>query len=273
MNLAILFWFYKEPEICKDRLELIKRFNPEVAIYGLYGGPVDEAKKYSGFLQEYLDDFYITSFVDKESSWLWINGDIMILDWYESRGKNLVWDSIMIVQWDMLIYDSIVRQFKDMTKDQIFLSGYRTLDKGIEGKWNWTRPDGKERENFLRFMNYVDKEYNYRKKLKCCLFILEIFPRSFFEQWSKVKDKEVGMLEYRIPTFAEIFHTPVFQKDVGVWWFNKKAYEGKTPMNARALEIEKKYIEKQLRKNDGYRIFHPYFSKSTDICESLGREK
>jgi hypothetical protein len=39
MNLAILFWFYKEPEICRNRLKLLKVKNPNTQIFGLYGGP------------------------------------------------------------------------------------------------------------------------------------------------------------------------------------------------------------------------------------------
>jgi len=35
MKLAILFWFYKEPEICQNRLELLRQNNPTISIYGL----------------------------------------------------------------------------------------------------------------------------------------------------------------------------------------------------------------------------------------------
>jgi len=38
MKLAVLFWFYKEPEICHNRLEILRQHNPTVPIYGLYGG-------------------------------------------------------------------------------------------------------------------------------------------------------------------------------------------------------------------------------------------
>ena len=38
MKLAIVFWFYKEPDICRERLEFIKNKNPGLKIFGLYGG-------------------------------------------------------------------------------------------------------------------------------------------------------------------------------------------------------------------------------------------
>lgn len=46
MKLAILFWFYKEPQICKNHLELIRRYNATTPIYGLYGGEPEDADKY-----------------------------------------------------------------------------------------------------------------------------------------------------------------------------------------------------------------------------------
>jgi len=30
MKLAILFWFYKEQEICENRLKLLRKYNPEI---------------------------------------------------------------------------------------------------------------------------------------------------------------------------------------------------------------------------------------------------
>ncbi|MEI7477891.1 MAG: hypothetical protein WCJ81_05340 [bacterium] len=31
------------------------------------------------------------------------------------------------------------------------------------------------------------------------------------------------------------------------------------PMNAKPMEIEDSYIQKELEKKDGWRVFHPYF--------------
>src|SRR3989344_3933541 len=118
MKLAILFWFYKEQEICENRLKLLRKYNPEMKIFGLYGGQTSEAGKYQNRLGEYLDDFYkFTSGKDEE--WKWLNGDLMILDWYEKRGRNLDWGSVAIIQWDTLVLDSLSKQFQGIKKNQI----------------------------------------------------------------------------------------------------------------------------------------------------------
>ena len=62
MKLAILFWFYKEPEICKNRLELLKKYNSDLKIFGLYGGgkfqTEKEQKQIGGKLHEFFFFFF-----------------------------------------------------------------------------------------------------------------------------------------------------------------------------------------------------------------------
>lgn len=259
MKLAVLFWFYKDVEVCKNRLELFKRYNPGLKIFGLYGGRKSQAGIYRRILGKYFEDFYITKFSEKRPAWKWINGEKMILGWYLDRGKKLSWDSVIVIQWDMLVLCSIKQQFPKLKKGQLFLSGLRTLDSFIEKRWDWTKLGGRERKNYLKFKDYLRKKYNYTNKLLCSLFILQIFPKQFFRAWSKERDNALGMLEYTLPTFAKIFKIPFYKKDTGVWWFNKNARRGETPMNARGVQIKKSLIMRELRKRNGFRIFHPYF--------------
>lgn len=254
MNLAILFWFYKEPEVCENRLRLLKKTNPGLKIFGLYGGEQKQAKEYEDRLGKYLDDFYAYP-GEKSAKWKWINGDLMILDWYEKRGKNLVWDSIVVAQWDMLVFDSFLNILQGIQKGQIFLSGLSPLDKKIEESWYWTKPGGEDRQNYLNFLDYAEKNYGWKERPLCCLFILQVFPKIFFEKYLSVKNREVGMLEYKIPIYAKIFNIPFFEKDIGVEFFG----EDKKPLNAKPREIDKDYIAGELHKKGGWRAFHPYY--------------
>src|SRR3989344_1974126 len=74
-HLAVLFWFYKEPGVCANRLELLRRTNPGLKIYGLYGGPQKRAGLFRKKLGNHLDDFYASPF--RSSDWKWINGTAM----------------------------------------------------------------------------------------------------------------------------------------------------------------------------------------------------
>ncbi|PJA51351.1 hypothetical protein CO168_00240 [Candidatus Shapirobacteria bacterium CG_4_9_14_3_um_filter_36_12] len=254
-NIAVVFWFYKEPEICINRLKLIKKYNPKIKIFGLFGGNQNEESLYNEKLGGYLDDFY--THPSANSDWKWIHGDLMLLDWYKDRGQKLKWDSVVIVQWDMLVFDSFDHQFPNIKRGEMFMSGLQTLDKYTEENWEWTSPNGEFRADFENFLNYVDKKYNYHNKLlPCCLFVLEIIPRMFFEKYLTVENKGIGMLEYKIPIYAEIFNIKKYLKDMGAhWWGNVEEY----PLNAEPTEIKTEYIEKELIKKNGWRIFHPYF--------------
>ncbi len=254
--MAILFWFYKKPEICINRLKLIKKYNPDLKIFGIFGGDRSKSEQFKKTLGKYLDDFYTSPF--KDPDWKWIHGDLMILDWYLKRGKFKKWDSITVLQWDTLIFDSIKNQFPKIKVNQIFLSGLKPLGKITELAWYWTSPRSKERKNYLKFLRLVKNKYNYTSKPLCSLFILQVFPRIFFDMYSKIDDREIGMLEYKTPIYAKIFKIPFYKKDFGVCWFGKSSLY---PLNAIPKKINKAYIIKELNKKSGWRIFHPYYNE------------
>lgn len=254
MKTSIVFWFYKELDICENRLLLIKKHNPDALIYGLFGGKVSEASLYQERLGKYLDDFY-TFKEDKDADWKWIHGDLVLLDWFDKRGRNLPWQTVAVVQWDMLVFDSIESQLDGMKQGETFFSGLRDLSKDIESVWHWT--GGAKRNNYLNFLEYVKDRYGYTDNpALCCLYIFVVLPRIFFEKYLEVENKEIGMLEYKDPIYAKIFDIPFFTKDLGVLWHDN---EGQKPLNAIPEEIPVDYIQDELQKENGYRLFHPYF--------------
>ncbi|MBE9167391.1 hypothetical protein IQ238_07575 [Pleurocapsales cyanobacterium LEGE 06147] len=260
MKLAILFWFYKEPQICKNHLELIRRYNATISIYGLYGGELEDADKYKLILGEYLDDFYIFS-QNKSSSWKWHLGDLLITDWYSQRGKDLWWDTIVIIQWDMLVFGSIYELFSMLQKDSILLSGLIPI-KEIENRWIWTstRIVPEIREQYLEFLNYVKEKYSYNQEPFACLFIVVCFPRSFLEKYSRIEQPELGFLEYRVPIYAQIFGTPFcVARAFQISWFDDSTTsKNRETLNAKRCDISLITILKHLIDSKGARVFHPY---------------
>jgi hypothetical protein len=256
MDLAILFWFYKEREVCKNRLIQIRKYNPGIKIFGLYGGEDHGFSEYEKSLAEHLDDLYGTGH-GPDSRWKWLNGDLMIVDWYINRGQFLNWDCIVIVQWDMLVFESLKKVFSDLKKEEIFITYYRRLTDEIERIWAWTRPGSKHRDDYLEFKSHIHIHYDYKGEMWCCGFILEIFPRSFLEEYSKIEDKEIGFIEYRVPTYANIFGYKFLTKDLGEWYEGDK---DKSAINAWGVPISEGYIRNQLSQPKGFRLFHPYYT-------------
>ncbi|MBT9611982.1 MAG: hypothetical protein IV108_01800, partial [Burkholderiales bacterium] len=126
VQLTILFWYYKEPAICANRLQLLRRLNPGVRIYGLYGGEISHFAEYDATLKPWLDDNWAFP-EDKDTEWKWRHGDLMISAWHRSRGHTLPWETLVIMQWDMIALAPIPRIFGPMQNGTLYLPGLRPM--------------------------------------------------------------------------------------------------------------------------------------------------
>ncbi|MDX2230095.1 MAG: hypothetical protein NW220_10680 [Leptolyngbyaceae cyanobacterium bins.349] len=275
MKLAILFWFYKESEVCQNRLEILRRHNPTTPIYGLYGGDLARVDHYKSVLSPYLDDFYVFSEA-KDAYWKWVQGDLMITQWFRDRGHELEWDTIIIVQWDMLVFGPVEQLFATLQPEQILLSGLRPIAE-VEAEWQWTSPRVRDRrEQYLEFCQHIRKTYDYQQDPLGCLFIVIALPRNFLKQYAQVPEPELGFLEYRIPMYAQILGTPFCtEHPYRAWWvdadplfwaknplrrvINSVVLKfNPNPLNPAKREISLIAIGRHLLTHNGARIFHPY---------------
>ena len=275
MKLAILFWFYKEPEVCKNRLEILRQHNPKTLIYGLYGGKPEEAGEFELMLAPYLNDFYAFT-KDKDSLWKWLQGDLLLTHWYRERGKDLDWDTVLIVQWDMLVFGAVDQLFSMLQKNQILLSGLRPIAE-VEHEWSWVSPKVLDRrQQYLEFLEHIRQTYHYNQDPLGCLFIVVCLPRIFLDRYSSIEQPELGFLEYRIPMYAQIFGIPFCETHpFHAWWVDvdpifqvtnplKRALNAlhlklnPNPLNPARRDISLIPIYRHLSRKTGSRIFHPY---------------
>ena len=94
--------------MCVERARRLRRLNPSLKLYVLYGGDLAEADRFREALDEYSDDFYAFS-ADWSAERKWLHGDQMIATWHRDRGANLPWDTIFIAQWDILMLEPLDR--------------------------------------------------------------------------------------------------------------------------------------------------------------------
>jgi hypothetical protein len=260
MKIAILFWFYKEPNLCRNRLQILRKYNPEAPIFGLYGGKLEEANKYKEILGKYLDAFY-TFPQERSPDWKWQHGDLMILDWYRNIGSNLLWDSLVIVQWDMLVIGSINKIFSMLLPDQILLSEIKTI-REVERDWYWVNVD-KRREKYLNFISHVKNTYDYNQEPLRCIFIVVCLPRIFLDNYLMINPSDAGFIEYRVPIYAQIFKIPFCLNHsfrVSDPYSLSDSDRKSIALHARGQDISLMTIFKHLLNPAGTRIFHPYRS-------------
>ena len=262
MNLAVLFWFYKEPELCENRLILLRRHNPGALIYGLYGGDPARAGTFRERLQRHLDDFYVFDEA-RDAHWKWYHGDQMIAHWYRQRGIDLAWDSIFIAQWDMLVFGKLEGLFDNLRAGEVLLSGLRPV-REVDPWWWYIREGSPEREEYFRFLDFVSQTYGFVADPLCGEFIVVCLPRAFLDPYSRVPNPELGFLEYKIPIYAQIFGLPFcIDHPHNPWWGDDPSTKD-APLLARALNSETKEVPLRsilahLALPAGPRIFHPVF--------------
>ena len=257
-DLAILYWFYKEPKITKNHLELLRKHNPGRKVYGLFGGNANEADKYRELLGDMLDDFWVyPGTYGVEPYEKWVHGDLLLLDWYDQRGRDLVWESIAITQWDMAIFDDLLNILPGLKKDQVYFSGYRELNETTENRWKWTDPNLKYSDEYRKFCDFISNKYGVQKPYKACLYMLEILTRPFFDNFLKLENKKLGFLEYKDPTLAHAWGLEIYEQDLGVFWSDWYTRDTAAMIAVGGISVEDDFIIKQLENNDGWRIFHP----------------
>jgi hypothetical protein len=122
-RLAILFWFYKELDLCAARVAELRALNPQTQIFGLFGGAMDAAAQARAQLGSLLDDLYVFS-EDRDAHWKWLNGDHVIAAWMRDRGEALDWDTLVLVQWDMLVAAPVGDLFGSLRKGEAVFSGF-----------------------------------------------------------------------------------------------------------------------------------------------------
>jgi hypothetical protein len=263
-RLAILFWFYRDPALCADRLRLLKRYNAGVPIYGLYGGPPAEAGVFQRALAPWLDDFYAYA-VEQSSAWKWRNGDLMIAEWFRARGHALAWDSVVVVQWDMLVLGDVRDLFADLGRDEILLSSLCPVEE-VAAHWYWMRASQrKNHERFRAFQEHLRTSHGYDGPLYACLFLVVCLPRRFLDPFSRIEAPELGWIEYRVPTYANLFGVPLRRLERFDGWWHSAPDARRTPRRERVLvatgsipSIPMRTVRYHLRRPGGARIFHPF---------------
>jgi len=249
-------------ETCQDRLRAVRRFNPDLDIYGLYGGEPSGAKDAEKALAPLLDDFWAYPEV-KDPRWKWVNGDLMIARWFRDRGSVLSWDTVFVIQWDMLVAAPLEKLFHMLRRDQILLSGFRPIDD-VKGVWWWAKgADPESAQALADFQKFLSRTFHYEGPVFACLFVVACLPRIFLERFVALGPPTVGFLEYKLPTLAKVLEVPVCEADAfrpGGW--NPKAglaglSASEQFLNAIGCEPQHSSILKEFLREDGHRLFHP----------------
>lgn len=260
MRLAILFWCYRAAPFCVQRLRTLRHYNPSTPIYVLFSGRSLDEQDFARAMASLIDDFYAYK-VPTHPAWRWLNGDLVIAEWFRARGRLLSWDTIAVVQWDMLVLGSVDRVFEGLKADQILLSGTRPI-REVEGWWSWVNRDHvAHRARFEQFVTHLGTTFGSLREPFCCVFVVACLPRTFLTLYERYAS-DAGFLEYRVPMYAQALGIPFadsvrfpvwIREDPRARWYNVRA----RALNGFGREIAWSIIALQMSLPNGSRLFHP----------------
>jgi len=260
VRLAALFWCYKDLEVSLNRLRLLRYYNPAAKIYALYGGEIKASPAFESAFRPLVDDYYCFPHL-WDAKRKWEKGDLLIVNWFTTRGAHLDWDTIVIVQADMLVFGPIQRVFGPVRRGELLLSELRPIDD-IENKWCWTSPENRlARRQYEEFIGLLagSRPHESVQRL-CCLFVVACLPKAFLEKYASWEHLGSGFLEYSIPCFAAArgFQVRRDQRHEVDWNFGDDTGQSRRPhLSATGSEPPATVILGHLLRPAGDRLFHP----------------
>lgn len=191
MNRIILFRFHKNADICANRIKILKNQNHNIPIYGV-GEDINGINK---LYDNGLENLHTIN--NKSDRWKWLNGDFVIQDWYNSKGKYIDFDICHIIEWDMILTDSIENIYSHIDIGSIGITGLKPINKVNK---NWL--NGRYNEiNYL--IDYFSKEIRY-KDLEMGIFPGLSVPKQFLEDINSLDIPNIANDEIRISVLANM---------------------------------------------------------------------
>ncbi len=250
MEKIVIFRFHKHPSICLNRLELLNKLNPGIEIYGIYGGEEKDLSKFEETLRGHLKHIWVIK--NKTNDWKWQNFDLALRDWYKQIGKDITFDRAYIVEWDLILTDSLDNIYAHIPKEELGLTGFNKLSL-VEKEWDWVAEEP-SRSDWLKLLEFVKKKYNYSLEPNASLGPGLCLPREFLEKYSEAEVPELCHDELRVPLYSQIFNLKC--KDTGFYkkWFDD---DEKKYFNCVNRDIDIEIIKTEI-KNNGRKAFHPF---------------
>jgi len=251
MKRLILFRFHKDPVVSKNRLELLKAFNPGTDILGLYGGEERDFQNITNPLSQYLSHVYCIS--GKNAEWKWKYSDLAIKLWYEGYGHRLSFDMLHIIEWDLLLFSSISQLYGHIPKNGVGFTALTPLEN-VQSRWYWTSQEP-QRSEWSELLELVGQKFQYYQKPYASLGPGTCLPREFLEKYASIDIPQLCNDELRFPLLAQILGFRLYDTGFYRKWFDEEEMK---VFNCEDQEIKTSVIREELSKPSGRRIFHPY---------------
>lgn len=239
MKRAILFRYHDHMDVCANRIAILRHYNPDMPIWGMYGGNDPSAPRMIGLDQDYALPF-------SNAQFKWEHGDLCIRQWFIDQGHAFDFDMIHVVEWDLILLASIEELFGHI-KDGVAVSNRLLLSQLRDEGWGWiTNP--KRAAQFEELRAVIATRHGVQltpETMYAGSFGTAALSRPFLEAFAAEDIPALTHDEIRMPSFATAYGMPVHNtnvtKDNPFWNCEKRYYSAKDVQGASPRQ----------------RVFHP----------------
>lgn len=262
MKRIIVFRFHKLPSICVERIAYLKRVNPHVKVFGLFGGESDQLPGMQNMVGPMLEDIF--SIAEYAPGWKWRFSDLAIREWFINVGVDISFDVAHVIEWDLLLCKPLDALYSHIPYSNVGLTAIRSV-KDIETYWppTATEPLSLEWNNLLIWAQLT---HHYSGDPLACFGPGFCLPRSFLEGYSAMKMPEISSDELRLPLAAQLLGIPITDTRLCRGWFMEEEVK---IFNTVKKEILLPTILLELEQPKGRRAFHPFRSSLAEVSSFI----
>lgn len=246
----VLFRFHGQPALCRNRLQLLRLFNPGADLFGLFGGQERRFPAFERKLEGHLDGLYCLR--GQTPQWKWRNSDLALQRWFQEQGHRVPFDVLHFIEWDLLLLAPLAELFGRVPAGSVGLAKLRPV-RDLVGRWVWVskEPYRSEWEQLLRHLRGA---HGYAAEPFSCNCAGATLPRAFLERCAGERIPELVNDEARFTLYAQAFGFDLVDNGL----VDPARPEEERYFNLRGREIRDRDIHAELGKKDGRRVFHPY---------------
>jgi hypothetical protein len=245
----ILFRFHDQFDVIRERLRLLRHFNPDVPIYGLYGGSHEDWYDARQSVKDAVVHLHMWSAVDPY--WKWLHGDLAVKEWFRAYGNAIPFDLLYEYEFDMLVCAPLYELYPSLPVNGLAFSAV-TVTESVATRWQWIA-NQHYRPSYLAFRNYLAERYGVDSIEHIVLGPGPLLTRRFLTEFCQLEDCDLVHNELAYPAFAQVLGFTLIDNRLhpGIWSEESERY-----FRCHAESIEWKEIESELRFGMR-RAFHP----------------
>ena len=240
---ALLYIFYGSSATCAHRVQIFRELNPDLKIYGICTAGISQKRRFQ-IVEGQCDHLWYLP--DHDAKWCWYNLDKVACMWYQDIGRQLDFEKILVVDWDVLLLEPVIKWLDQVGENEVKIIDVWENKKPGENYWTSNRyPE------YAAFKEKLSLSNPSGYALLNAFLFAYACTKSSFGKFAAQVISLPGYCEFRLPTVMATHGLSVTNFKRPNNWGSFATVTG--------LSIPKRVIQGELSNAEGFRMFHPVY--------------